>query len=91
MRYKQLIEKGLRENNLSLGEAAMLISQKSGISADRSYLSKLKSGAKPPASDKLNDVIADVLSIDPLKLKVAAYREKIPLDVLEMLCNQHIS
>lgn len=85
MTYQELIAKGLKNKKLNLRQAARLIFEQSGIKTDYSYLSKLKSGAKPPASDKLNDALAQVLGIDPLVLKEAAYREKIPEDVLRKI------
>ncbi|MER2107439.1 MAG: hypothetical protein ABS949_10920 [Solibacillus sp.] len=55
---------------------------------DKSYLSKLQNNKIPPASDKVNEAIANLLCIDPLELKAAAYVEKIPNDVLEKILNK---
>lgn len=85
MNYSQLIEEGLKRNNFSLRKLAELIQADSDLKVDHSYLSKLRTGTKPPASDKLNDVLAKVLGIDSVELKTAAYREKIPAEVLEKL------
>lgn len=56
-----------------------------GVTVDASYLSKLQTGKKPPASDKLNKVFAIVLNGDYEALTIAAYREKIPANVLKKL------
>lgn len=90
MKYTALIEQGLINKNLNLRKAAELIFEKSGIKVDYSYLSKLKNGSKPPASEKLNEAIAQVLEIDPIELKAAAYREKISPEVLEKLADQEV-
>ncbi len=38
-----------------------------------------------PASDKLNGALAKILEIDLIKFQTAAYREKIPADILKEL------
>ena len=71
-------------SGLSLSQIARRL-EKNGINIDKSYLSKLQNGKITPAGERINDAIAEVLGIDKLELKVAAYREKIPKDVLEKL------
>lgn len=56
-----------------------------GVTVDASYLSKLQTGKKPPASDKLNEVLAKVLNGDFETFTIAAYCEKIPANVLKRL------
>lgn len=85
MKYTDMIERGLEDKSLNLRKTADLITEKSGLKVDHSYLSKLKNGSKPPASDKLNDALAEILGLDPIELKAAGYREKIPADVLKQL------
>ncbi|WP_438494982.1 XRE family transcriptional regulator [Paenibacillus sp. IHBB 3054] len=82
MIYRDLIKNAMEEKNLSLRQISNLITELYGIQIDSSYLSKLRSGEKPPASDKINDVLAKFLDLDAIELKAAAYREKIPPEVL---------
>lgn len=82
MKYRDLIKSAMDEKKLSLRQASGLIEELYGIQIDSSYLSKLRSGEKPPASDKINDVLAKFLDIDAVDLKAAAYQEKIPPEVL---------
>ncbi|RJX40962.1 XRE family transcriptional regulator [Paenibacillus pinisoli] len=84
MRYVEMLNEAISKNNLSLSEITNRL-EDMNVKIDRSYLSKLRSGNKPPASDRVNEALAQVLNVDPLKLKVAAYHEKIPSDVLEKL------
>ncbi|MGN9169459.1 MULTISPECIES: helix-turn-helix domain-containing protein [Paenibacillus] len=85
MFYKDLLKRGMQEKGLSLRQTTDLIEKTFNLQIDASYLSKLRSGDKPPASDKVNDALAVVLGIEPVELKVAAYSEKIPPEVLEHL------
>lgn len=87
MNYSELLNEALEKRRISLRDVAEEVERTSEIKIDYSYLSKLKSGNKPPASDKVNHALAIVLGIDPMELKEAAYREKIPADVLERINN----
>ncbi len=89
MTYQKMLEEGLIRSGLTLRKAADLIRKESGMRIDHSYLSKLKSGTKPPASDGLNEAIAKVLNLDSVELKVAAYCEKIPPEVLDKLLKKN--
>ena len=84
MRYTEILKANIMASDLSLSQIARRL-EKKGINIDKSYLSKLQNGKIPPAGERINDAIAEVLGIDKLELKVAAYREKIPKDVLEKL------
>lgn len=84
MRYTEILKANIMASDLSLSQIARRL-EKNGINIDKSYLSKLQNGKIPPAGERINDAIAEVLGIDKLELKVAAYREKIPPDVLEKL------
>ncbi|WP_312145551.1 XRE family transcriptional regulator [Lysinibacillus capsici] len=84
MIYSELLKSAINNSRLSLNEISQELKE-SGFSADKTYLSKLQNGRIPPASNKLNEALAKILHIDALELKVAAYREKIPQDVLEKL------
>jgi hypothetical protein len=87
MKYSELLSEGFERKGLSLRDVVEELQQKFKMKIDYSYLSKLKSGNKSPASDKVNEVLANVLDINPMVLKAAAYREKIPQDVLEHINN----
>lgn len=82
--YIEILRKSINASDLSLSQIARRL-EKKGVNIDKSYLSKLQNGKIAPAGEKINDAIAEVLGIDKLELKVAAYREKIPQDVLEKL------
>ncbi|MBY0052939.1 XRE family transcriptional regulator [Brevibacillus agri] len=84
MRYSEMLQQAIALKRMSLAEISSLI-QERGYKTNKAYLSKLQNGKLPPAGDGLNQVLADVLDIDPVELKAAAYREKIPADVLEKL------
>ncbi|WP_168121924.1 helix-turn-helix transcriptional regulator [Paenibacillus sp. HB172176] len=84
MRYAELLNNLITKNNLSLTELAKRL-EIMDVKIDTGYLSKLRSGNKAPASDRINEALARVLNIDPLELKIAAYKEKIPNDVLNKL------
>lgn len=84
MLYTEIFRKCLRKSGLSLTELSDRLHQK-GFKTTKSHLSKLQNGKLPPAGDKLNDALAEVLEIDPIDLKVAAYKEKIPPEVLARL------
>ncbi|MGG1637192.1 XRE family transcriptional regulator [Paenibacillus sp. NRS-1760] len=84
MKYSELVRQAILKSGYSLSQVAKSLKE-SGISADKGYLSKLQNDSKPPASDKFNDALAIVLNIDQVELKAAAYREKIPADVLDHL------
>jgi hypothetical protein len=77
VKYSELLSEYIKNSGLSLGEISQQLANK-GISADRSYLSKLKNGMKPPASDNLNYAIAEITDGDGDKLLFYAYLDKIP-------------
>lgn len=83
--YAEILFSAITESGLKLEKIAELIGRLTGSPPSREYISKLQNGKTSPAGDKLNDALAKVLDIDPVELKVAAYREKIPADVLEKL------
>jgi hypothetical protein len=75
--YSVLLNKYIKESGQSLTVISQQLQHK-GISVDRSYLSKLKTGAKPPASQELSKAIAEVTGGDPEALVFAGYFEKAP-------------
>lgn len=87
MKYEVLLKKSINKSGMSLNEICKKL-EEHGFKTNKSHLSKLQNGAKPPARDKLNNALSVILNVDPLELKVAAYREKIPGDVLKRLSNE---
>jgi transcriptional regulator with XRE-family HTH domain len=82
--YKEMLKGAIASSRLSLSEISDRV-KSLGVRTTREYLSRLQNGKLPPATDKLNDAIARVLKINPSELKAAAYKEKIPPDVLDIL------
>lgn len=62
-----------------------------GVKFSKSYLSKIASGALPPPSDSINEVLAIVLSpvssLTYKKLALAKYKQIIPTDILEAIAS----
>lgn len=83
--YVEILSAAINESGLKLFKVAEIVEKHTGNRPTIEYLSRLKNGKNPPGGDELNDALAKVLGIDPLELKVAAYREKIPEDVLERI------
>ncbi len=79
-----MLKTAISNTDLSLSKICTKINQY-GFNLNKGYLSKLQNGKKPPASDKVNLILSEVLKIDHLELRAAAYREKLPQDVLEKL------
>lgn len=84
-RYRDLLTEAIDNSGLKLSKLSELIGKRMDSPPSVHYLSRLKNGKTVPAADKLNDALAEVLEIDPIDLKAAAYREKIPPEVLERL------
>ncbi|WPS85685.1 XRE family transcriptional regulator (plasmid) [Brevibacillus halotolerans] len=85
MKYSEMLSLAITQSGLKLSKIAEMVGNITGTQPTTQYLSRLQNGANPPGADKLNDALSQVLGIDALELKVAAYREKIPQDVLEKL------
>lgn len=85
--YSRLLAESIRNSKLSLSEICNQL-EKEGLKTNKSQVSKLQNGKMPPAGDKINDALAKILEIDPIELKAAAYREKIPPEVLDRLLEQ---
>ncbi|WP_405131117.1 XRE family transcriptional regulator [Paenibacillus sp. FSL H8-0317] len=90
MKYAEIFRNYVRDSGLSLSQLCDLLHER-GFKTTKSHLSKLQNGKLPPAGDKLNDALAEVLSVDPVELKVAAYREKISPEVLARLNEKGVS
>ncbi|RJX40963.1 hypothetical protein D3P09_02795 [Paenibacillus pinisoli] len=81
--YADLLSKYIEESKLSLGEISVKLAQHN-IRVDRSYISKLKNGNKPPASEELTRALAEITGGDVNKLLVAGQMERLE-PVFEML------
>ncbi|ELK39077.1 helix-turn-helix domain-containing protein [Brevibacillus agri] len=90
MNYAELLSQYIKASGLTLGEIVMKLNFK-GISIDRSYISKLKNGSKPPASEEVTRALAEVTGGDPEPLIIAAYKEKAPPEVREMLLQTELN
>lgn len=84
MKYHELLSQYIEKSGLSLGEISLKLSNR-GIDISRSYVSKLKTGSKPPASDELNKALSEVTGGDPVKLIIAGYLEKAPDEFIESM------
>jgi transcriptional regulator with XRE-family HTH domain len=85
MKYSEILSNAISESGLKLDKIAEMVGGLTGSMTTKNYLSRLQNGKTPPAGDKLNEALAQILEIDPLDLKTAAYQEKIPADVLEKI------
>ncbi|KIL45731.1 transcriptional regulator [Jeotgalibacillus soli] len=81
--YSEMLSKSVEESGLKLDKIADLIENQIGSKPSKEYLSRLKNGKTSPASNKINDALARILGIDPWDLKTAAYREKVPHEVIK--------
>lgn len=83
--YSSILRKAIEESGLKLNKICEKVGSIVGTTPSVHYLSRLQNGKTSPAGDSLNEALAKVLGIDPIELKTAAYREKIPVEVLANL------
>lgn len=92
-RYSEILASAVKQSGWSLAEIALRC-ERHGVHIERTYLSKLCTGKKPPASDRINQALATVLSpmssITYEHLRLAAYKEAIPEDVQLALIQEHL-
>ncbi|MEE3805484.1 helix-turn-helix transcriptional regulator [Lysinibacillus fusiformis] len=86
MKYAELLQSYIEQSRLTLDEISEKISEK-GLTASKQYLSKLQNGKTPPASEKLNLVLAEILDGDSDILEFFSYVEKAPDPVKAILSN----
>lgn len=88
MRYANVLTDAIATSRLTYQQVADKC-KIHGTSITRFYISKLCTGAKPPASDEVNHALATVLApysgISYEALAIAKYKEIIPSDVLAAL------
>lgn len=87
-KYHEILLQAAKASGWSLCEIARRCKRK-GIPVSEVYLSKLSRGLCAPASDKINRAIVNELSlltdITYEQLSLAAYKERIPKDVLQAI------
>jgi len=84
VKYAQLIDTAIQIKNYSHTQVIMKLMDR-GVKVDRTLLSKLRNGKHVSTKDPFNYALADVLGIDANLLRVAAIKEKIPSDLIELL------
>lgn len=84
MKYSDLLRSAIERADLTLPQICRRVALL-GQNINKSYLSKLQTGHAQPARDAINESLAEVLAIDPLDLRTAAYLERIPSDVVERI------
>ena len=78
MSYSEMLSKMIEESGLTLKVIAEKCNE-FGVKIDQSYISKLKTGKLPPASDEVNEAIAKVCDSTMIEeLLYEAYLEKAP-------------
>lgn len=78
--YHEILQSSISKSGLSLSEISSKLIEL-GFSTKNSYLSRLQNGKIPPANEKLNVALANILSIDETELLVTAYIEKAPDEI----------
>lgn len=84
MKYSDLIREYIKKSGLTLDEISEKILS-FNQSASKQYLSKLQNGRTPPASEELNRVIAEITGGNADALLLAAFIEKAPPEVKQLL------
>lgn len=75
--YHVLLRKMILLSGLTLGDIVQKFSIK-GESITTHYLSRLQNGRVPPASEKVNDILSDILHVDRKHLRLAAVYSTLP-------------
>ena len=86
MKYAELLQSYIEQSRLTLDEISEKISEK-GLTASKQYISKLQNGKTPPASEKLNTALAEILDGDVKKLEFLSFVEKAPESIRFILEN----
>ncbi|KIL45730.1 LexA family transcriptional regulator [Jeotgalibacillus soli] len=86
MRYNDLLNKYIKQSQLSLREISRRSKDK-GHSVSQAYISQLLKGDTPPPSKEVSIVIAEITGGDPDNLLLAAYLEKAPDHMKEFFNN----
>jgi hypothetical protein len=81
MTYSEILDDAIIQSGLTLRKIEKECYVQ-GVDISTTYLCKLRSDNRAPASDEINCVLEMVLNIEPMKLRVAAYLERIPEQIL---------
>jgi repressor LexA len=78
--YAELLRTYIKKSRLTLDEISEKLEEK-GLTASKQYLSKLQNGKTAPASEKLNQALAEITDGDAHALILLAYLEKAPEEI----------
>lgn len=81
MTYTDILSNAITKSGMSLRKIEKECYVE-GLDISASYLCRLQNGTMHPAADKINEVLEKVLNIEPMKLRVAAYVDRIPKSVI---------
>ncbi|MNL14345.1 hypothetical protein D3C87_1352800 [compost metagenome] len=84
MTYSSMLKRAIEKKKYSLTQVCFQLAKRD-VWLDKASLSKIQNGKLPPAKDETNKVLAEILDIDSTKLRVAAIREIIPDDLIELI------
>lgn len=84
MSYTDLLSEYISNAKISMRKIAEQCNER-GFSIDHSYISKLRRGIKPPPSEELSRIIAEVCGGDPEALVLEGYKEKAPEKVKSLI------
>jgi transcriptional regulator with XRE-family HTH domain len=87
--YATMIRKGIKRSGMSQIEI-FLKAREEGVNLSATYLSKLQTGKTGPASDRINQFLAEMLGLDKKELLIEAYKLKVPNDVLSELVKREM-
>lgn len=84
MSYTELLSEYISNAKISMRKIAEKCNER-GFSIDHSYISKIRRGIKPPPSEDLSRIIAEVCGGDPEALVLEGYKEKAPDKVKSLI------
>lgn len=84
MSYSTILKEGISAVSISLTQVCLQLKRKN-ISLDKAILSKMQNGKFPPAKDQVNIALAEILGIDQTQLRLAAVKESIPKELIQLI------
>lgn len=84
MSYAKLLDNYINETKYPLADISIMCKSK-GVEISPSYISKLRTGKKPPPSDNISRALAEVLGGDPEALVIEGYKERAPQEAKKIL------
>ncbi len=82
--YAAVLAKLVSDSGMTLREISDQC-RKQNVAIDPSYISRLQTGRQAPASDAVNTAIAEACGVEPDELLIAAYAEKAPAFVQNLI------